>query len=158
MIFVTVGGHMPFDRMVTVVDEWAGARRRTDVFAQIGPTEQHPRNIEWAHFLQPRDFRKKIETARIVVAHAGMGTIITALEFGKPVLVMPRRADLHEHRSQHQFSTAKSLQEQGKIAVAFDEAELRLKLDTLDGMEGTERIASRASSELLEAVRRFIDS
>ena len=36
MIFVTVGTDSPFDRLMQVVDEWAAASGRTDVFAQIG--------------------------------------------------------------------------------------------------------------------------
>ena len=43
MIFVTVGTQLAFDRMIKAVDEWAGARGRTDVFAQVGPAAQaHP--------------------------------------------------------------------------------------------------------------------
>ena len=36
MILVTVGTDLPFDRMVRVVDDWAGETGRRDVFAQIG--------------------------------------------------------------------------------------------------------------------------
>ena len=53
-----------------------------------------------------------------------MGSIITALELGKRIIVMPRRADLGEHRSDHQVATAKRFAEQGRIEVAFNEREL----------------------------------
>ena len=59
MIFVTVGGQMPFDRLVSVVDRWAAETGRDDVFAQIGSSELKPANIETAPFLSPEDFRKK---------------------------------------------------------------------------------------------------
>lgn len=38
MIFVTVGTQVQFDRLIRTVDEWAGARARSDIFAQIGPS------------------------------------------------------------------------------------------------------------------------
>jgi len=58
-----------------------------------------------------------------------MGTIITALELDKPILVMPRRGDLGETRNDHQLATARRLHALGLIEVALDEAELRSRLD-----------------------------
>ena len=46
-----------------------------------------------------------MDAAAAIVAHAGMGTILTALETGKRLLVMPRRAALGEHRNDHQLAT-----------------------------------------------------
>jgi UDP-N-acetylglucosamine transferase subunit ALG13 len=88
VIFVTVGGQIPFDRLVRGVDEWAGARSDVHVFAQIGLSELRPRNIDWTEFLTPEEFRQRVQSARALVAHAGMGSILTALEFGKPILVL----------------------------------------------------------------------
>lgn len=158
MIFLTVGAQMPFDRLVKAVDEWAGKHRRRDVFAQIGPATWQPSNIPWKPFLQPDEFREKVQAARVVVAHAGMGSIITALELGKPILVMPRRGALLETRNDHQLATAKRFQEQGRIAVAFDEAELVARLDRLDELAAAKRISSRASPVLLSALRSFANT
>ncbi|MBW1687134.1 MAG: glucuronosyltransferase [Deltaproteobacteria bacterium] len=156
MIFVTVGGQIPFDRLVRTVDEWAGARGRTDVFAQIGPTDFRPRHIEAIEFLSPEEFRRKVENARTLVAHAGMGSIITALEIGTPVLVMPRRADLHETRNDHQVSAATRFQSRG-IMVAFDEKELWERLDALDSVQKPERISNAASPGLIRVLREFFE-
>ena len=60
-----------------------------------------------------------------------MGTILTALELGKPLLVMPRRAALGEHRNDHQLATVRRFAELGSVEVALDESELALKLDDL---------------------------
>ena len=69
--------------------------------------------------------------ADAIVAHAGMGTILTALELGKPLLVLPRRASLGEHRNEHQLATARRFADTGRLAVAFDESELAQRLDEL---------------------------
>jgi UDP-N-acetylglucosamine transferase subunit ALG13 len=160
MILVTVGAQMPFERLVRTVDEWAAGHERNDVFAQIGPTTWRPRHIGWANFLPPEDFRKRVSEAAIVVAHAGMGSIITALELGKPILVMPRRGHLKETRNDHQVATAERFLAQGRIHVAFNEAELVTQLDQLEvlTLQKRDRLSTTASPELIGELRKFIEA
>lgn len=156
MIFVTVGTDQPFDRMVKVIDSWAAERGRKDIFAQIGEGGWEPRAFPYANYLSPPDFMERFRQARVIVAHAGMGTILSALHYGKPILVMPKKASLGEQRNEHQLATAKRLSEMGKIHVAFDEADLRLKLDHLDEMLAKDAISPFASPGLIEGLRGFI--
>lgn len=156
MIFVTVGTELPFDRLVREVDAWAGEHARTDVFAQIGRTSWRPRFIQFSEFLDPPEFNRRFASASTIVAHAGMGTILSALRFEKPILVMPRRLSLGEHRNDHQLATVKSLLELGKINVALDERELRLQLSHLDQLQARDRTGPYASASLLSAVREFV--
>lgn len=158
MILVTVGAQMPFDRMTQAVDAWAGERKRSDVFAQIGETQFTPQHIRWTPFLEPEEFRARVEEADILVAHAGMGSILTALQAGKPILVMPRRGDLRETRNDHQVATAKRFLEMGRVEVAFDEDALKQKLDKLDAMRAGGTISPWASPELLGAIKDFINA
>ena len=156
MIFVTVGTQLPFDRLVGAVDRWAGAAEGRSVFAQVGPTRQEPQHLEYRAHLSPNECRQRLATARVVVAHAGMGTVLSALELGKPVLVMPRRASLGEHRNDHQLATARRLQESGRVTVAHDEVELVARLDELDRLSSGECISRFASPDLIRALRAFI--
>jgi len=156
MIFVTVGTQGRFDRLVRTVDEWAGANGRDDIFAQTGPSEYHSQHIRTEHFIDATEFRERVEAASLVISHAGMGSIITALELGKPIIVMPRRASLGEHRNDHQLATARRFAEHGAITVAFTEQELIDKLDRLQDQNETERLAAQASPHLISAIRMFI--
>jgi len=156
VIFVTVGAQMPFDRLVRAVDAWAQARGRRDVFAQIGPTDWRPAHIEHERFLDPPRFRERVAGARAIVAHAGMGSILTALEMGKPIVVLPRRGDLRETRNDHQVATARRLEALGRVRAAYDENQLTDLLDRIDEMSGTGSIRGCASDELLDAIRGFI--
>ena len=158
MIFVTVGSQMAFDRLINAVDRWAGKTGRTDVFMQIGPSDFEPRHVEWTKELKPVEFRECMLRATAIVAHAGMGTILMALELGKPILVMPRRGDLRETRNDHQIATAIRFDEQGRLAVAYDEDNLILKLDELTHLKPGKQIDRQASPELLERLRTFVDS
>lgn len=156
MIFVTVGTDNPFDRLVTAVDQWAGQTGRTDVFAQIGRSSLRPRHIESIAFLEPQEFRHRFELASVVISHAGMGTILSALHYCKPLLVMPRRAALGEQRNDHQLATARHLRNLGKIAVASDETELIERLGQLDELFVREPIGPHAQPGLIAAIGEFI--
>ena len=158
MIFLTVGTQLPFDRLVGAVDRWAATRPDAAVSGQVGPTGLRPAAIAWERFVAPAECRARMRAADAIVAHAGMGTILTALELGTPVVVMPRRADLGEHRNDHQLATARRFAAQGSIAVAFDEAELRARLDALaaGGLAVRRRIGRHADGPLVDALQAFI--
>jgi UDP-N-acetylglucosamine transferase subunit ALG13 len=156
VILVTVGTELPFDRLVKAVDQWAALRGRSDVFAQIGDGAWEPAHFHFKHFMEPAEFSERFQSADLIVAHAGMGTILSALHYGKPLLIMPRLARLGEQRNDHQLATAERLLELGKINVAFDEQDLVHKLDRVDSLPAGARIGPSAGEELLTAIRRFI--
>lgn len=156
MIFVTVGTDLPFDRLMKVVDSWARRRGRRDIFAQIGEGGWQPGFIEWQAFLEPHEYRQRFDEARLIVSHAGMGTIISALRRGKPILVMPKRAALGEHRSDHQVDTAEKMHALGHVAAAFGADELRAMLDRADALGAPRRIGPFAQPSLTGAIHRFI--
>lgn len=157
MIFATVGTQLPFDRLIRAIDDWAGAAPGREVFAQIGPSRFRPRHIEYAQFVSPEECAERTRAATAIVAHAGMGTILTALETGKRLVVMPRRAALGEHRNDHQLATVSRFAELGSVEVALDELELLGKLDDLDRLTVAQPAISRhAPDEFVAAVRAFI--
>jgi len=155
VIFITVGHQMPFDRMVRVVDEWAGRTGRTDLFGQIGRTSYRPRHFTVAAHISPEEFRTRMENATGIVAHAGTGTIIAAMQLGKPLLVLPRLSVLGETRNDHQIPTAKHFANAGHILAAFDETELADKINQLESFRPRATINGQASAELIDRIRRF---
>ncbi len=155
MIFVTVGHQMPFDRLVRAVDAWAGDRS-AEVFAQIGQASYLPRHLEWARTLSQAEFARRVAEASAIVAHAGTGSIIAALEAGKPIVVMPRLARLRETRNDHQVATARRFEALGRVRVAEDERALPDQLDRIGTLRPAERIAQHAAPELIAELRRFI--
>ncbi|MFO1204694.1 MAG: glycosyltransferase [Burkholderiales bacterium] len=156
MIFATVGMQLPFDRLISAIDAWAGRSGRRDVVAQIGSSQLRPRFIDYQPFFSPPDYARYFAQAELVISHAGMGCILNAMSQGKPILVMPRSASLHEHRSDHQFSTARRFRELGRILVAMDERELDAQLSHLESVPSALRTGPYASPELLQALRAFV--
>lgn len=158
MIFATVGTQLPFDRLLSALDSWAGVQQQAPVFAQTGRSGSDFRNLQCTPFMPPALFRDAVEQARVIVGHAGMGTILTAAELGKPVVIMPRRAAFGEHRNDHQLATASEMRRLPNVLVAEDDVELTdalsLALSDTSGHGG--RISPHASPDLLAAVAAFI--
>jgi UDP-N-acetylglucosamine transferase subunit ALG13 len=157
VIFVTVGGQLPFDRLVHTVDRWAMDQQRADVFSQIGTSTNPPNHIQWERFLSPPDFQTKAREAEVIIAHAGMGSILTALELGKPIVIMPRRAHLGEHRNDHQCATVKRLGKDIGVVVAADESELLEQLGRLNELQSPTERRSQEYTRLLDFLRHAIE-
>lgn len=157
MIFVTVGAQMPFDRLTMAIDTWAKTKSDIKIFAQIGNSSYKPENIDWINHLEPNEYREYIKKSELVVAHAGMGTILSVLEIGTHLLIMPRRGIFHETRNDHQLATAKSFSAHNNIQLANDEYELQEKLSQWNIQESSASIGPHASEELLSRISSFIE-
>ena len=156
MIFVTVGAQMPFDRLIEWVDAWAVAEGRSDVVAQIGPSELQPERVRVLPFMDPPTFRQTMAESSCVVAHAGMGTILSALELGKPILVVPRLGSRAETRNDHQVATARRFSEDGLVLCAETREVFADRMEKLENLPTTRsRISPRAADSLLDRLRRF---
>ncbi len=163
MIFLTIGTHEPFDRLVRAVDGWAARHPDVGLFAQVTPGGFQPRHMAFAHRLAPADYRARMDAARLIVAHAGMGSIITAMDRQRPILVMPRRGHLGETRNDHQWATVRRLEGTPGILVADDADALLARLDALAeggfaGAQSLPPIAPYASDALIAAIRAAVFS
>ena len=157
MIFVSVGMQMPFNRLCKAIDDWAEQHGRNDIFMQIGDTDWQPKYCRFENMISPTEFRKHIETASLLVMHAGIGSIVTGMECGVPMLLMPRLASLRETRNEHQTATAEQMKNLPGITIAKDEYELAQKLANLDLNEKPPPMGSDASPNLIRTIRQFIE-
>lgn len=156
MIFVTVGTQLAFDRMIAAVDTWASRNRGIEVVAQVGPSQYQSQNFKARDFIPPSEANRLFAEAELIVSHAGMGSILTAMKFRKPILIMPRKAACGEHRNDHQMATAKWLGGRAGVIVAWDEFELPKLLDERHNLCGGGGISDSAQPQLIAAVQRFI--
>lgn len=151
---------MPFDRLIAGVAAWATAHPdMPDVLAQVGGTQLRPTGLRTVPSLSPEEFRAAVSEAEIIVAHAGMGSVLTAMEYGKPLVVLPRKGALRETRNDHQIATARWLSEKKGVFVAMEESELATAIDRARASAlTTSRISAQASDDLVGAIRIFIQS
>lgn len=154
MIFVTVGTQLPFDRLIRAVDEIAPLTDE-EVFAQTGGGIYIPRNIGYGNSLPAGEFDRMFRRARLIVSHAGMGTILSALKYKKPIVVMPRFAFLGEHRNEHQYATAVRMNEMHCAHIAYDSEQLRNMI--LDGnLRPLRHLEDMASERLIRSLKDFM--
>ena len=156
MIFLTVGYMMPFDRLVRLVDAWAGRNPEVEFFAQIGPTDYKPTNLPYVQFVNPEEYMEKVSSCELMIAHVGTGTIVTAMQYSKPVLVFPRHGALRETTDDHQITYARRLKDLKGVKVAMDEAELNGWLDRLEELTAGEGLGSTADDALIGRLGQFI--
>lgn len=154
MIFVTIGTQEPFDRFIKIIDEVAPLIDE-EIIAQVFNCGFTPQNIKTFDFLPPDEFNDLFQKARIIVSHAGMGTIISALQKHKPIIIFPRIAAIGEHRSEHQLATARKFKELGSVYVAMNEEELQQLLLKKD-LHCLNEIGNTASESLVKSIGDFI--
>jgi len=124
LIFVTVGaGKIGFMRLVEEMDCIAG-KSDEKVIIQIGITDYQPVNVDYFRFLPRDEIIELYKCARVIVCHAGIGTILTALEYNKPTIAVPRLKEYGEHHDNHQLEIAHELEKEGKIMAVYDIAGL----------------------------------
>jgi UDP-N-acetylglucosamine transferase subunit ALG13 len=160
MIFVTIGTQEPFDRLIEMVDELALSLKEDKIIAQVIKSNYSVKNIEVIDFVSPHDFEKLFKDAQLIISHAGMGSIITALTIGKPIVVMPRLASLGEHRNEHQLATVKKMGEIEGVYVVNSKEELSAKVKEIlfsGEKSSSAKFSTVASKELIMSIKDFIN-
>jgi UDP-N-acetylglucosamine transferase subunit ALG13 len=156
LIFLTVGNwHKGFDRLVEAVDRLRCDNVITeDVMAQIGSGSYRPENLNVIEYCSPTEFAEIMSDSRVVITHAGIGTIGQAIELAKPIIVVPRKAEIGECSDNHQWTTARQLEKEGKILVAYEICEL---VDRLKQAENFVPAREQGGRKIIHIVEKFLD-
>lgn len=156
MILVTTGSSGgPFDRLLSVVGKFDVDE---EVVVQHGPSAVRPRGARCVGYLPFDEISRLVTEARVVVAHAGVGSILLCLMRGRTPLVVPRLPSLGEVVDDHQLALARRLALSGAVTC----------VERIDDLPGLVRAAAagpagigRAPSDetaLASELRRYIDS
>ncbi len=94
-----------------------------DVLWQTGHTDVSGLGIDAVEFLPADDLTAAMRKADLVVAHAGVGSALTAMQAGHAPLLVPRRSFRGEHVDDHQVQIARHLVSRG-LSVACDADQL----------------------------------
>jgi len=153
MIFVTVGtSSWDFSRLIKEMDRIAGEIGE-EVVMQIGDIEYEPKNAKYFRFTSEEEIEELYRNARVVVAHAGVGCIISALKHNKAIIVVPRREKYGEHFDDHQVDIARELEQEGRITVVWDVKELGKALNDIN----TNISSDREDRKLVSMLKNYIN-
>jgi UDP-N-acetylglucosamine transferase subunit ALG13 len=122
MIFVTTGTCEPFDRLLEALD---GLELDERLVVQHGESPVRPWGAECVAFLPFDELVEHLRAARVVVTHAGVGSILAALTHGKRPIVYPRLARYGDAVDDHQLELAERLGAEGLVTVVHEPDELR---------------------------------
>lgn len=158
MIFASVGSMLPFDRFVRAVDDWAAANPGEEVFIQIGDGEYEPRHAPWVRIMPHAEYKRRLETCDLFVAHVGMGSILQGLELRKQMLLLPRLASQKEHTTDHQLHTADRFRDRPGLKIVDDVPTLQAEMTRLlrEPMETSAGISAHAQPALIANVASFL--
>jgi UDP-N-acetylglucosamine transferase subunit ALG13 len=121
VIFVSLGTQAyPFDRLLRGLD---GVEE--ELVIQGGSSTHRPAGATWFDFLDFPQLVQYVRSARVVVVHAGVGSVMTALGEGKRAVVVPRLVRYREAVDDHQLHFARRMDSVGLVRLVEDPAELR---------------------------------
>jgi UDP-N-acetylglucosamine--N-acetylmuramyl-(pentapeptide) pyrophosphoryl-undecaprenol N-acetylglucosamine transferase len=101
-----------------------------DVLWQVGATRIERMPAGARAQVPIAEMRRALRDADVVVAHAGVGSALAAMQAGRRPLYVPRRRAYGEHVDDHQVAIARDL-EKRKLVLAREAGELNLAdLDT----------------------------
>lgn len=159
MIFATIGSMFPFDRMIRALDGFA-AVSDVEILAQIGAGGYEPAHMRWVRRLDQDAFASAAAEAELIVAHAGMGSIITAGRLGTPIVILPRLEARGEHNTDHQVATANRFRDRPGIYVADDETALGARIAEARAAAGRRlaRMPATAPPAFIARLRAYLES
>jgi len=109
-----------------------------DITWQVGVTDHRVDGEQLQRWLPPADLRRAMREADVVIAHAGVGTVLAALGEGKVPVVLPRLEAQREHVDDHQVEVAAMLDGRSLVVSVDPDALTYADLARAAGLEARE--------------------
>ena len=104
MILVTLGTQdKSFVRLLKAIDKQIELGNiKEEVIVQAGYTKYESKNMKIFDLVSPKELDSLMKSANIIITHGGVGSILGALKYGKPVIAAARLSKYGEHTNDHQ--------------------------------------------------------
>lgn len=133
MIFVILGTQdKKFPRLLEAVQKQINEgkiSKKEDIIVQAGSTKFESENMKILDYISIRKFKEYIENADIIICHAGVGTILTALKKRKKIIAAARLKKYGEHVNDHQLQILENFVKEGYILALKDFDKLDILLE-----------------------------
>ena len=115
MIFVVLGTQdKKFDRLLKAVEK-LNIDEEIVIQAGINEIKTDRKNIKILKFIEQEEFSKYMKEARIIICHAGVGTLVEAVKLNKKVIAAARLTKYGEHVNDHQIQILEAFASKGYI-------------------------------------------
>lgn len=161
MIFVTLGANPhPFTRLARKVDEMVGnGEIMEEVIMQLGTTPYKPAHIRnYKKFFETGaggEHEKILHNCSIMISHAGLGNIMQARKFKKPIIVVPRRKKYGEHIDDHQSEIARYMERRGMCIAVYDLKNLKEKI--IEARRMKLKYGKSVPSEAVKMIKEYVE-
>ncbi len=158
MILILLGTQdKPFERLLKAVSkEIKKGNIKDKVIAQIGYTNYEDKNIKTFDFATKEEIENLIDKAKIIITHAGVGTITECISRGKKVIVVPRLKKYGEHTNDHQLQITKEFAMKNYVFPLYNMNKLSNVLEEIKKFK-PQRYESNAE-KFRNAIRNYINS
>lgn len=159
MILVTLGTQdKSFNRLLKNID-WCieNGIIKEEVVVQAGFTAStyFSKNMQIFDYISPKEMQELTLSCDLVISHAGAGSILTALENNKKIIVVPRLSKYGEHNNDHQLQIAEVFSKEGYIYYLKDLNELENALKEIKKFK-PKKLGH--NQEILNTIEEFIDN
>lgn len=158
MILVLLGTHeLPFTRLLQEVERIKKEGIVDDEFiVQNGHTKYNSDVLTLKPFVSYEEMEELTERARLIITHAGTGSVISGIKKGKKVIAAPRLQKYGEHNDNHQLELVQVFKEAHHI-LSWEEGE-----DLAEVIKESEHFDPKPfkseKEKMLSLLKNFIDN
>ena len=133
MIFVILGTQdKKFPRLLEAIQKKINEGqidKKEEIIVQAGSTKYKSNDMKIFDYIPISQFEDYIEKADLIICHAGVGTILTALKKNKKIIAAARLKQYGEHVNDHQLQILDNFKNKGYILALenFDEIDNLIK-------------------------------
>lgn len=157
MILVLLGTQdRQFNRLINeVVNLKKKGIIKDRIIIQKGVSIFEDKKIESFDFAPKEKIEELIDNAKLIITHAGVGTIIDCLNKDKKVIVVPRLKKYSEHTNDHQLQITKEFADKNYIIPVYEINKLRQAIEKAKSFK-PEKYESNTNN-FIQMIKEFIE-
>jgi UDP-N-acetylglucosamine transferase subunit ALG13 len=158
MILVLLGTfQIEFPRPLVVIEQLMQENKlREEVIVQSGFTNFNSSFLDLRPFMSVEELDKLYHEARIIITHAGTGSVMKGVKMGKKVISIPRLKKYGEHIDDHQLELHKEFERLNYIYPWNEGDSLEKILTDVENFHPAEYISRK--EDMIQYLKSYIDS
>ena len=108
------------------------------------------------NLIDKKEFSRLQDEANLIITHGGVGSIVSSLEKGKKVLVVPRLKKFGEHVNDHQMQIARKFKQQGYVKYVINMKNLGKVINSMETF--TPKKYKKSETNIISIIENYIDN
>jgi len=158
MILVLLGTfQIEFPRPLIVIEQlMQEGKLREEVIVQNGFTNFTSSLLDLRPFMSAEELDKLYQEARIIITHAGTGSLMKGIKMGKKVISIPRLKKYGEHIDDHQLEIHTEFKKLRYTYPWNEEDSLEQVLIDVENFHPTQYVSHK--EDMVQYLKSYIDS